>query len=90
MDSLPMLNLMSMDFFGRFWNIIIFVFFRLIFSLHLSQYKESAFKQFCNAVFDLDRITKSSAYKSEFMFFPYGRTNGSDNVFSNKCGRLLK
>ena len=59
-----MLNLMSMDFFGRFWNIIIFVFFGLIFSFYLSQHKESAFKQFCNPVFDLDRITKSSAYKS--------------------------
>ena len=85
-----MLNLMSMDFFGRFWNIVILVFFRLIFSYHLSEYKESAFKQFCNPVFDLDRITKSSAYKSEFMFFPFGRTNGSDNVFSNKYGRLFK
>ena len=63
-------NLMSIDFFGRFWNIIIFVFFGLIFSFYLSQYKESAFKQFCNPVFDLDRITKSSAYKSEFIFFP--------------------
>ena len=64
-------NLMSIDFFGRFWNIIIFVFFGLIFSFHLSQYKESAFKQFCNPVFDLDRITKSSAYKSEFIFFSH-------------------
>ena len=63
-----MLNLMSIDFFGRFWNIIIFVLFGLIFSFHLSQYKESAFKQFCNPVFDFDRITKSSAYKSEFFF----------------------
>ena len=71
-----MLNLMSIDFFAPFWNIIIFVFFRLIFSFHLSQYKESAFKlkQFCNPVFDLDRITKSSAYKSEFIFSPFGRT----------------
>ena len=77
-----MLNLMSIDFFGRFWNIIIFVFFRLIFSFHLSQ--------FCNPVFDLAGITKSSAYKSEFIFFPFGRTNGSDKVFSNKCGRLFK
>ena len=85
-----MLNLMSMDFFECFRNIIIFVFFRSIFSLHLSQYKESAFKQYCHAVFDLDRIFKSSAYKSEFMFFPCGRTNRSNNVFSNECGRLFK
>ena len=59
-----MLNLISTDFFGRFWDIIIFVFCGLIFSFHLSQFKDSAFKQFCNPVFDLDRITKSSAYKS--------------------------
>ena len=89
-DSLPLLNLMSMDFFGHFWNIIIFVFFGLIFSFYLSQHKESAFKQFCNPVFDLDRITKSSAYKSEYIFCPFGKTNGSDKVFSNKCGRLFK
>ena len=63
-DSLPMLNLISIDFFGRFWDIIIFFFFGLIFSFHLSQFKDRAFKQFCNPVFDLDRITKSSAYKS--------------------------
>ena len=85
-----MLNLMSTDFFGRFWNIIIFVFFGLIFSFHLSQYKESAFKQFCSPVFDLDRITKLSACKSEFIFFRYARTNGTDKVLSNKCGRLFK
>ena len=59
-----MLNLISIDFFGRFWDSIIFVFFGLIFSFHLSQFKDSAFKQFCNPVFDLDRITKLSAYKS--------------------------
>ena len=59
-----MLNLISIDFFWRFWDIIIFVFCGLIFSFHLSQFKDSAFKQFCNPVFDLDRITKSSAYKS--------------------------
>ena len=59
-----MLNLISIDFFGRFWDIIIFVFCGLIFSFHLSQFKDSAFKEFCNPVFDLDRITKSSAYKS--------------------------
>ena len=63
-----MLNLISIDFSGRFWDIIIFVFCGLIFSFHLSQFKDSAFKQFCNPVFDLDRITKSSAYKSEFTF----------------------
>ena len=85
-----MLNLISIDFFGRFWDIIIFVFCGLIFSFHLSQFKDSAFKQFCNPVFDLDRITKSSAYKSEYIFYPFGKTNGSDKVFSNKCGRLFK
>ena len=47
------------------------------------------FKQFCNPVLDLDRMIKSSAYNSEFIFVPFGRTNGSDSVFSNKYGKLF-
>ena len=34
-----MLNLMSMGFFGRFWNIIIFVFFGLLLYSFLAAYK---------------------------------------------------
>ena len=40
--------MVSTDFLGRFWNIIIFVFFGMIFNIHVSQYGESVFKQFCN------------------------------------------
>jgi len=47
------------------------------------------FKQFCNPVLDLDRMIKSSAYNREFIFVPFGRTNGSDSVFSNKYGKLF-
>ena len=43
-------------------------------------------RQVCNPVLDLDNITKSSAYKSEFNFVPFGKTNGSDKVFSNEYG----
>ena len=51
--------------------------------------KERVFKQFCNPVLDLDRMIKSSAYNSEVSFVPFGRTNGSDSVFSNKNGKLF-
>ena len=38
----------------------------------------------------IDRIIKSSAYKSEFSSVPFGRTNGSHNVFLNKYqGKLF-
>ena len=84
-----MLKLMSTDFLGRFWKIIIFVFLGLTFSIHVLQYEERVFKQFCNPVLDLDRMIKSSAYNSEFIFVPFGRTNGSDSVFSNKYGKLF-
>ena len=85
-----MLKVMSTDFLGCFWNIIIFsFFFGLIFNIHASQYEESVFKQFCNPVLDLDRITKSSAYYSEFIFVPFGRTNGSDSVFLNRYDKLF-
>ena len=84
-----MLKLMSTDFLGRFWKIIIFVFLGLTFSIHVLQYEERVFKQFCNPVLDLDRMIESSAYNSEFIFVPFGRTNGSDSVFSNKYGKLF-
>ena len=70
-------------------NIIIFVFFGLIFNIRVSQYEESVFRQFYNPILDLDRIIKSSAYRSEFILVPFGRTNGSDIVFSKKYGKLL-
>ena len=55
----------------------------------MSQYEESAFRQFCNPILDLDRIIKSSAYRSEFILVPFGRTNGSDIVSWNKYGILF-
>ena len=84
-----MLKLMLTDFLGRFWNIIIFVLLVLTFSIHVLQYEERVFKQFCIPVLDLDRMIKSSAYNSEFIFVPFGRTNGSDSLFSNKYGKLF-
>ena len=55
----------------------------------MSQYEESAFRQFCNPILDLDRIIKPSAYRSEFILVQFGRTNGSDIVSSNKYGILF-
>ena len=43
-------------------------------------------RQFCSPIFDLDNMTKSSAYKSEFNFAPFGRTKGSDRIFSKENG----
>ena len=37
-------------------------------------------------MFDLDNMTKSSAYKTEFNFAPFGRTKGSDRIFSKENG----
>ena len=39
------------------------------------------------ANFDRDKMIKSSAYNREFSFAPFGKTKGSDNVFSNAKGR---
>ena len=52
-----------------FWTIIIFVFFGLIFDIHVSQYEGNVLKQFCSpTVLDLNRMIKSSAYNSKFLF----------------------
>ena len=66
-----MLNLMSRDFLGVFleYHNNIFVFFGLIFSFHLSQYKESTFKQFCNPVFNLDRIITLNHLRTKVNLF---------------------
>ena len=37
-------------------------------------------------MFDLHNMTKSSAYKSEFNFAAFGRTKGSDIIFSKENG----
>ena len=36
-----------------------------------------------------DRIIKSSTYKREFNFAPFGNTKASDNVFSNAKDKSL-
>ena len=43
-------------------------------------------RQFCSPIFDLDNVTKSSAYKSDFNFAPFGRTWGSDRIFLKEDG----
>ena len=45
--------------------------------------------QFCSPVLDRDKMIKSSAYNREFSFAPFGKTKGSDNVFSKAKGRSL-
>ena len=70
MCSLLVLKLLSTDFLGRFWNIIIFVFFGLIFnvtSMFRNMNEVCFLKQFCNPILDLDKIIQSSAYNSEFV-----------------------
>ena len=57
--------------------------------MHVSQFEERTFKQFCNPSLDLGSIIKSSAYNRGFIFVPFGSTNGSDRVFSNKYGKLF-
>ena len=69
---------------------MIVVFLGLIFIIHEVQNEDSLSKQFCSPVLDRDKMIKSSAYDREFSFSPFGKTKGSDNVFSNAKGRSLK
>ena len=41
-------------------------------------------RQFYSPIFDLNNMTKSSAYKIEFNFAPFGRTKGSDRIFQKR------
>ena len=50
---------------------------------------DSLSRQFCSPVLDRDKMIKSFAYNREFSFAPFGKTKGSDNVFSNAKGRSL-
>ena len=81
---MPNLKFVSTHFLGLFLNIFFFVFFGLIFNVHVSQYEEGTFRQCCNPILDLERIIKSPSYRSEFILVPFGRTNEPDIVFSNK------
>lgn len=45
----------------------------------------------CNPVLDCDKTIKSSALNRDFTLHRFGKTEGSDNVFSNaKSGSLIK
>ena len=57
--------------------------------MHEVQNKDSLSRQFCTPVFYRDKMIKSSAYSRKFSFAPFGKTKGSDNVFSNTKGRSL-
>ena len=58
-------------------------------NIHVLQYEDNALRQFCRPVLDRDKMIKSSAYKREFNFVPFGRTKGSDKIFSNEEGKSL-
>ena len=53
------------------------------------QYEASALRQFCRPVLERDKIIKSSAYRRALNFVPFGRTKGSDKIFSNENGKSL-
>jgi len=46
-------------------------------------------RQFCSPVFDRDSIIRSFACKGKFNLVLFGKTKGSDKVFSNEDGKLL-
>ena len=46
-------------------------------------------RKFCKLVLDRDNIIRSSAYKRELNFVSFGKTIGSDKIFSNTNGRSL-
>ena len=43
-------------------------------------------RQFCSPNFNLDNMTKSSLYRSEFNFAPFRSTKGSERIFSEENG----
>ena len=92
MCSLPILKLLSTDFLGRFWKIIIFVYFGLIFNITsmFCKMNEVCFlKQFCNPILDLDKIIQSSAYNSEFIFVPFGKQMDQIVCFRINTGQIV-
>ena len=56
-------------------------------NIHVLQYVANVLRQFCTPVLERDKIIKSSAYSRAFNFVPFGRTKGSDRIFSNENGR---
>ena len=59
-------------------------FFGLILNIQVLQYDDKVLRQFCSPTFDLNNLTKSSEYKSAFNFAPFGKTKGSDRIFSKE------
>ena len=57
--------------------------------MHEVQNEDSLSRQFCSPVLDRNKMIKSSAYSRGFSFAPFGKTKGSDIVFSNAKGRSL-
>ena len=53
------------------------------------QYVANVLGQFCRPVLERDKIIESSAYSRAFNFVPFGRTKGSDRIFSNENGTLI-
>ena len=58
-------------------------------NIHVLQYVANVLRQFCRPVLEGDKIIKSSAYRRAFNFVPFGRTKGSDRIFSNENGKSL-
>ena len=78
---------MKITFLSTFLKYHNFGFFLLILNNHVLQKDDGVLRQFCSSVFD--NMKKSSAYKSEIDFALFGRTKGSDRIFSKENGMLL-
>ena len=59
-------------------------FFGFMINIHDLQYWAKALRQFCSPAFDRDSIIKTSAYRRELNFAPFGKTKGSDKIFSKE------
>ena len=53
-------------------------------NIHVLQYVANVLGQFCRPVLERDKIIKLSVYSRAFNFVPFGRTKGSDRIFSNE------
>ena len=47
-------------------------------------------KQFCSPTLGREKMMKSSAYKRELSFMPFGKTNGSDRMLLNEKAESLR
>ena len=69
-----------------FSRIITLVFFKLMFISHFLLHSLRESKQFWRPDFDLDSMTRSSAYSRLLSLVPFGKRNGSEFTFSNRLG----